>query len=50
MLTKMACEKDGADLESAVLGVLEAGTISAQIDSTLMTLQAGNQGLMLRAS
>jgi heat shock protein HslJ len=50
MLTKMACEKDGASLESAVLGVLEAGTIAAQIDSSLMTLQAGNQGLMLRAS
>lgn len=49
MLTKMACQKDGADLESAVLGVLEAGTIGAQIDSTLMTLTAGNQGLMLRA-
>ncbi len=49
MLTKMACEKDGATLESAVLGVLEAGTVSAQIDSTLMTLTAGNQGLMLRA-
>lgn len=50
MLTKMACQGDGANLESAVLGVLEAGTISAQIDSTLMTLQAGNRGLMLRAS
>ena len=50
MLTKMACEKDGADLESAVLGVLEAGTIGAQIDSSLMTLTAGNRGLMLRAS
>jgi heat shock protein HslJ len=50
LLTKMACEKDGATLESAVLGVLEAGTIGAQIDSSLMTLQAGNQGLMLRAS
>jgi heat shock protein HslJ len=50
LLTKMACEKDGATLESAVLGVLEAGTIGAQIDSSLMTLTAGNQGLMLRAS
>ena len=50
MLTKMACQKDGAELESAVLGVLEAGTIGAQIDSSLMTLTAGNQGLMLRAS
>jgi heat shock protein HslJ len=50
MLTKMACEKDAANLESAVLGVLEAGTISAEIDSSLMTLMAGNQGLMLRAS
>ena len=50
MLTKMACQGDGARLESAVLGVLESGTISAQIDSSLMTLMAGNQGLMLRAS
>lgn len=50
MLTKMACQGDGANLESAVLGVLEAGTVGAQIDSTLMTLTAGNQGLMLRAS
>ena len=50
MLTKMACDKESGDLESAVLGVLEAGTIGAQIDSSLMTLQAGNQGLMLRAS
>ena len=50
MLTKMACQKDPATLESAVLTVLEAGTISAQIDSSLMTLMAGNQGLMLRAS
>jgi heat shock protein HslJ len=50
MLTKMACQGDGASLESAVLGVLEAGTIGAQIDSSLMTLTAGNRGLMLRAS
>jgi heat shock protein HslJ len=50
MLTKMACQKDPASLESAVLVVLEAGTIAAEIDSTLMTLMAGNQGLMLRAS
>lgn len=50
LLTKMACEKDGASLESAVLSVLETGTIGAQIDSSLMTLTAGNQGLMLRAS
>jgi heat shock protein HslJ len=50
LLTKMACQGDGANLESAMLGVLEADTIAAQIDSTLMTLMAGNQGLMLRAS
>lgn len=49
LLTEMACQGDGANLESAVLGVLEAGTLSAQIDSTLMTLMAGDQGLMLRA-
>lgn len=50
MLTKMACQGEGASLEGAVLGVLETGTIGAQIDSTLMTLTAGNGGLMLRAS
>lgn len=50
MLTKMACQKDPANLEGAVLGVLEGGVISAEIDSTLMTLMVGNQGLMLRAS
>lgn len=50
MLTKMACQKDPATLEGAVMAVLEAGTISAQVDSSLMTLMAGNQGLMLRAS
>lgn len=50
MLTKMACEKGPAELESAVLGVLEAGTINAAIDGPLLTLTAGNRGLVLRAS
>jgi heat shock protein HslJ len=50
MLTKMACEKDGATVEGAVLGVLGAGTIEATIDSTVLTLQAGGQGLQYRAA
>lgn len=48
-LTKMACEGAAGQLESAVLAVLGAGTISASIDSTTLTLQAGGNGLQLRA-
>jgi heat shock protein HslJ len=50
MLTKMACQKDPATLEAAVLAVLEADTIAVTIDGPLLTLQAGGQGLVLRAS
>lgn len=49
-LTKKACGGAEGQLESAVVGVLGAGTIAAAIDSTLLTLQAGAQGLQLRAS
>lgn len=48
-LTKKACEGAGGQLESAVVGVLRAGTLAASIDSNLLTLQAGAQGLQLRA-
>ena len=49
MLSKMACTRGPAQLESAVLGVLEAGgTINAAIDGQLLTLQAGGRGLVLR--
>jgi heat shock protein HslJ len=50
MLTKMACQQQPAMLESAVLTVLEADAIAAAIDGPLLTLQAGGQGLVLRAS
>ena len=50
MLTKMACQKDPAPLESAVLGVLEADSIAAAIDGPRLTLQAGDRGLILRAT
>ena len=50
VLTKKACDGPAGALESAVLGVLRAGTIAAAIDSNQLTLQAGTQGLQLRAS
>lgn len=50
VLTKKACEAPGGQLESAVVGVLRVGSIAAAIDSNLLTLQAGAQGLQLRAS
>jgi heat shock protein HslJ len=49
-LTKMACQGAAAQLESAVIAVLRAGTIAAAIDSDMLTLQAGAEGLQLRAS
>lgn len=50
VLTKKACEGPGGTLESAVVGVLRAGSIAAAIDSNQLTLQAGTKGLQLRAS
>ena len=50
VLTKKACGGPGGQLESAVVAVLRAGTIAAAIDSNTLTLQAGMQGLQLRAS
>jgi heat shock protein HslJ len=50
LLTKMACQKDPATLESAVLGVLEADSIAAAIEGPRLTLQAGGRGLILRAT
>jgi heat shock protein HslJ len=49
VLTKMACDGPGGQLESAVLEVLDQGTLAASIDSTVLTLQAGGRGLQLRA-
>ena len=48
MLTRMACQKDPAAVESAVLSVLEADRIGVSIDGPVLTLRAGNRGLMLR--
>ena len=50
MLTKMACQKDPATLESAVVGVLAADSIAAGIEGPRLTLQAGGQGLILLAT
>ena len=49
-LTKMGCQGPGAQLEGAVLNVLEAESIQAQIDSNVLTLVGGNAGLQLRGS
>lgn len=49
VLTKKACDGPGGQLESAVVGVLRAGSIVASIDSNQLTLQAGAQGMQLRA-
>jgi heat shock protein HslJ len=50
VLTKKACQGAGGQLESAVVGVLGAGSIAAAIDGNLLTLQAAGGGLQLRAS
>jgi heat shock protein HslJ len=49
-LTKMACDGPAGALESAVLAVLNAGSISAEIKSGTLTLQAGGHGLQLQGS
>jgi heat shock protein HslJ len=48
-MTKKACDGAAGQLESAVMAVLGAGTMSAAIDGTMLTLQAGARGLQLRA-
>jgi heat shock protein HslJ len=50
VLTKKACAGAEGQLESAVLAVLGSGTVGADIDSNVLTLQAGQRGLQLRAS
>ncbi len=49
MLTKMACDGPASAIESAMLGVLEADSNSAVIKSTMLTLQAGANGLQFEA-
>jgi heat shock protein HslJ len=48
MTTLRACEAAEAQLESAVMGVLNAEEITYAIDSGTLTLMAGDQGLGLR--
>ena len=50
LLTKMACAGAGAALEGAVLSVLEAGTVTAGIEASILTIRAGPNGLQLSAS
>ena len=50
LLTKKACQGPGAALEGAVISVLSAEAIQAQIDSNVLTLTGGNAGLQLRGS
>jgi heat shock protein HslJ len=49
-LTKMACQGPGAQLEGAVLRVLDAASIQAQIESNVLTLVGGDAGLQLRGT
>lgn len=49
MLTKMACDGPASEIESAMLGVLEADPNSAEIKSNVLTLQAGANGLQFEA-
>ena len=49
-LTKMACEGPRGALETAVLAVINAGSVQASIRSNVLTLQAGGRGLQLTGS
>jgi heat shock protein HslJ len=49
-MTKRACAGPAGELEQAVLGVLEAGTVDYAIEAAALTLMAGDRGLGLRAS
>lgn len=49
LLTRMACDGPASAIESAMLGVLEADSVSASIKSNILTLRAGPNGLQLEA-
>lgn len=49
-LTKMACVGPAGALETAVLAVLNLGSVQASIRANVLTLQAGGRGLQLTAS
>ncbi len=48
-LTKRACQGPGAEMEAAVLAVLQADSVRWSIDAANLTLDAGNRGLVLSA-
>jgi heat shock protein HslJ len=50
VLTKMACDGQGGALETAVLAVINAGSVQAAIRVNVLTLQAGGRGLQLTGS
>jgi heat shock protein HslJ len=50
ILTKMACDGPAGTLESAVLAVINEGSIAAEIKANMLTLQAGGRGLQLQGS
>ena len=49
VLTKKACAGSAGQLEAVVVGVLSAGTIDLAIVADSLTLQAGQNGIQLRA-
>ena len=50
ILTKMACEGPAGAMESAVLAVINEGSVDASIRANVLTLQAGGRGLQLTGS
>jgi heat shock protein HslJ len=50
MLTRMACDEPRAQVEGAVLAVIEAGQVSYTITSDSLTLDAGGRGLGFSAA
>jgi heat shock protein HslJ len=48
-LTKMACPDPAGSLETAVLAVINQGTLQASIKANVLTLQGGGRGLRLSA-
>lgn len=50
MLTRMACDAPRADVESAVLAVLESADLSLDLDADRLTLDAGDRGLVFSAA
>ena len=49
MLTKRGCDAQTGAMESAVLGLIDAGALAATIQGSTLTLLAGAGGLQLRA-